>query len=303
MNKQHEFTVEQETQLLPFLLEKYAGTGRNKVKALLTRGQVMVGTRVVTRHDHGLSAGDRVKILSTGSVQQRELMAGVKIMYEDDAILVIDKPPGLLSIATDEEKERTAYHIMVDHVRTRDPKSRVFIVHRLDKETSGLMMFAKTEAIKRQLQDNWKDTVIERSYVALVEGAVEQDQATIKTWLKESVTKTMYVSRPGDGMIAITHYQVIERTPEFSLLAVQLETGRKNQIRVHMQSIGHSVVGDKRYGSKHNPIGRLGLHAQILSFKHPVTEETLRFETAIPDKFRAALSGNKPTRKNKTASN
>lgn len=289
MNKQHEFTVEQETQLLPFLLEKYAGTGRNKVKALLTRGQVMVGTRVVTRHDHGLSAGDRVKILSTGSVQQRELMAGVKIMYEDDAILVIDKPPGLLSIATDEEKERTAYHIMVDHVRTRDPKSRVFIVHRLDRETSGLMMFAKTEAIKRQLQDNWKDTVIERSYVALVEGAVEQDQATIKTWLKESVTKTMYVSRPGDGMIAITHYQVIERTPEFSLLAVQLETGRKNQIRVHMQSIGHSVVGDKRYGSKHNPIGRLGLHAQILSFKHPVTEETLRFETAIPDKFRAAL--------------
>ena len=289
LNKQHEFTVEQETQLLPFLLEKYAGTGRNKVKALLTRGQVMVGTRVVTRHDHGLSAGDRVKILSTGSVQQRELMAGVKIMYEDDAILVIDKPPGLLSIATDEEKERTAYHIMVDHVRTRDPKSRVFIVHRLDRETSGLMMFAKTEAIKRQLQDNWKDTVIERSYVALVEGAVEQDQATIKTWLKESVTKTMYVSRPGDGMIAITHYQVIERTPEFSLLAVQLETGRKNQIRVHMQSIGHSVVGDKRYGSKHNPIGRLGLHAQILSFKHPVTEETLRFETAIPDKFRAAL--------------
>ena len=289
MEKQPEFTVTQTIQLLPFLIAKYPNRGRNKIKSLLTRGQVMVGQRVVTRHDHPLAVGDRVRILNTGAVQPRELITGVKILYEDDHIIVIDKPPGLLTMATDEEKDRTAYRIMNDHVRARNPKARVFIVHRLDRETSGLMMFAKTEAIKRQLQDNWTEAILERSYIALVEGAVKEEQATIKTWLKENATMTMFVSRPGEGMIAITHYHVIKKTPEYSLLAVQLETGRKNQIRVHMQSIGHSVVGDKRYGSHKNPIARLGLHAHILSFTHPITNEILRFETAIPAKFLSVL--------------
>ena len=289
MEKQPEFTVTQTIQLLPFLIAKYPNRGRNKIKSLLTRGQVMVGQHVVTRHDHPLAVGDRVRILNTGAVQPRELITGVKILYEDDHIIVIDKPPGLLTMATDEEKDRTAYRIMNDHVRERNPKARVFIVHRLDRETSGLMMFAKTEAIKRQLQDNWTEAILERSYIALVEGAVKEEQATIKTWLKENATMTMFVSRPGEGMIAITHYHVIKKTPEYSLLAVQLETGRKNQIRVHMQSIGHSVVGDKRYGSHKNPIARLGLHAHILSFTHPITNEILRFETAIPAKFLSVL--------------
>lgn len=253
----------------------------------------MVGNRVVTRHDHLLAAGDKVTILQTGSVQGREAMAGVKIIYEDESLLVINKPPRLLSIATDEEKERTAYRILNEYVQERNPRARLFIVHRLDRDTSGLMMFAKSEAVKNQLQDHWKDVILERSYVALVEGAVEEKQSTIKTWLKESSTKTMYVSQPGDGVVAITHYQVIERTSEYSLLAVQLETGRKNQIRVHMQSIGHSVVGDKRYGSRKNPIARLGLHAQILAFKHPITGETLRFETKIPNQFQRVLHENK----------
>lgn len=293
MNNQHQptYTVKQETELLPFLLDTYPNKGRNKVKALLTRGQVMVGNRVVTKHNHPLAVGDRITILNAGSGKQAELMAGVKILYEDEHIIVIDKPPGLLSMATDEEKERTAYRIVTDHVRANNPKARIFIVHRLDRETSGLMMFAKTEAVKNQLQDNWRDVVLERAYSVLVEGSVQDESGTIKTWLKESATKTMFVSRPGDGMVAITHYQVVDKTPEYALLAVQLETGRKNQIRVHMQSIGHSVVGDRRYGSKKNPMGRLGLHARILSFTHPVTGETLRFETAIPAKFKALMAG------------
>ncbi|QQE81067.1 RluA family pseudouridine synthase [Alicyclobacillus sp. SO9] len=281
-------------QLLPFLLEKYPGKGRNKVKSLLTRGQVMVGNRVVTRHDHLLGAGDKVTILQTGSVKQRELMAGIKIVYEDEFLLVVDKPPGLLSMATDEEKERTAYRILNEYVQGHNGGARIFIVHRLDRDTSGLMMFAKTAAVKNQLQDNWKDIILERSYMALVEGEVKEKQGTIKTWLKESSTKTMYVSRPGEGVIAITHYVVVEQTPEYSLLAVQLETGRKNQIRVHMQSIGHSVVGDKRYGSKRNPLERLGLHAQVLAFKHPISGETLRFETKIPKRFKSLFPVNKP---------
>lgn len=285
--------MDKETQLLPFLLEKYANKGRNKVKSMLTRGQIKVGNRVVTRHDHPLIPGDRVSVLNTGSVQQRELMAGVKMMYEDDDIIVIDKPPGLLSIATEEEKERTAFRILNDYVRENNPKSRVFIVHRLDRETSGVMLFAKSETVKQRLQDNWKELILERSYVVLVEGQVKEEQGTIKNWLKESSTKTMFVSRPGDGVVAVTHYQVIEKSPLYSLLAVQLETGRKNQIRVHMQSIGHSVVGDRRYGGKRSPIDRLGLHARILAFTHPVTGETLRFETAIPAKFRSLVAGKK----------
>ena len=285
--------MDKETQLLPFLLEKYANKGRNKVKSMLTRGQIKVGNRVVTRHNHPLIPGDRVSVLNTGSVQQRELMAGVKMMYEDDDIIVIDKPPGLLSIATEEEKERTAFRILNDYVRENNPKSRVFIVHRLDRETSGVMLFAKSEAVKQRLQDNWKELILERSYVVLVEGQVKEEKGTIKNWLKESSTKTMFVSRPGDGLVSVTHYQVIEKSSLYSLLAVQLETGRKNQIRVHMQSIGHSVVGDRRYGGKRSPIDRLGLHARILAFTHPVTGETLRFETAIPAKFRSLVAGKK----------
>jgi 23S rRNA pseudouridine1911/1915/1917 synthase len=286
LDKQPEFTVEQETQLLPFLLNKLSGKGRNKVKSILTRGQVMIGNRVVTKHDHPLAVGDRVTILTSGSIQQRDLMTGLKIVYEDAHLLVVDKPPGLLSMATDEEKERTAYRIVTDYLRDHNPKARVFVVHRLDRDTSGLMMFAKSDEIKRLLQDNWKEAVLERSYVVLVEGAVKQTSGTIDTWLKESNTKTMYVSPEGEGVKAITRFQVLQKNSDFSLLAVQLETGRKNQIRVHMQSIGHSVVGDKRYGAHRNPIGRLGLHARILSFRHPVNEQVLRFETPIPGKFR-----------------
>lgn len=297
MDKQRDFIVETETTLLPFLLEKHQHKGRNKVKAILTRGQVMVGDRVVTKHDHLLHKGDRVAILSTGAVSGREIGINLSIIYEDDDVIVVNKPPHLLSVATDEEKERTAYHILYHHVQQQDPKARIFIVHRLDRETSGLMMFAKSEAIKRELQDNWQDIILERSYIALVEGSVEQDEGTIKTWLKESATKTMYVSRDGDGVVGITHYKVLQRTQEFSLLAVRLETGRKNQIRVHMQSIGHSVVGDRRYGAKGNPISRLGLHANILSFKHPATGKVLRFETGIPGKFQSLISGTmKPRR-------
>lgn len=289
LEKQQRFKVEEQAQLLPYLLAKFPGRGRNKVKAMLTRGQVVVGGRVVTRHDHTLEPGDEVEILNTGAIEHRKINAGMKIVYEDEAIIVIDKPPGLLSIATDDEKERTAYHLLTDHVKGRDPRARVFIVHRLDRNTSGLMLFAKTPEVKNQLQQNWDEAVIERSYVALVEGQVKADEGTIDTWLKESKTMTMYVSRPGDGVHAVTHYRVMERSPQLSLLEVRLETGRKNQIRVHMQSIGHSVVGDKRYGAVGNPLGRLGLHARVLSLHHPVTGQTLRFETAVPKDFRATL--------------
>ncbi|GMA63404.1 RluA family pseudouridine synthase [Alicyclobacillus fastidiosus] len=285
MAKEVTLNVTEAQDLLPFLLEQFPNKGRNKVKTMLTRGQVMVEGRIVTRHDHRLEPRQQVKIL--GTVRgMGEVLHGIRILFEDEHLIVIDKPPGLLSMATDEEHDRTAYRILMNHVRAASKTARVFIVHRLDRETSGVMMFAKSEAVQQALQNSWRESVLSRAYIVVVEGKVAKPEGKIETWLKESSTKTMFVSRPGDGVKAVTHYRVQRSTAEYSLLEVHLETGRKNQIRVHMQSIGHPVVGDKRYGATKNPIGRLGLHAQLLSFRHPVTEEVLTFETAIPPSFR-----------------
>jgi 23S rRNA pseudouridine1911/1915/1917 synthase len=192
----------------------------------------------------------------------------------------------LLSIASPQEKEMTAYRQVMTHVRMKDPGSRVFVVHRLDRDTSGVMMFAKSERVQQLLQNSWQDTVKERTYVALVEGKVKKPEGTISSWLKESSTLKMYSShRPNDGQHAVTHYKTIQSNGNFTLLEVQLETGRKNQIRVHMQDLGHPIVGDKKYGSKSKAINRLGLHARVLAFVHPTKGHLLRFETDIPKSF------------------
>lgn len=285
MAKEIVLNVTESTELLPFLLGQLPGKGRNKVKGLLIHRLVMVGSKVVTRHNYLLEPGQSVTI-RVASVEERESMHGIRILFEDSHLLVIDKPAGLLSMATDEEKEATAYHILRGYLRRKEPQARVFIVHRLDRETSGVMLFAKSEAVQQALQNTWKESVSERSYVVVVEGRVTPTEGTIRSWLKESKTKTMYVTKYGDGQLAVTHYRVMEQNDEFSLLECHLETGRKNQIRVHMQSQGHSVVGDRRYGSTKHPLGRLGLHARVLVFSHPVTKEVLRFETPIPNSFR-----------------
>jgi 23S rRNA pseudouridine1911/1915/1917 synthase len=279
--------VTEPVNLLPFLLSQMPEKGRNKVKGLLTHHQVIVEGQTVTRHDHALKAGQRVTIQSAAA-STRDALYGVKILFEDAHIIVIDKPPGLLSIASEKETERTAYRTLMDHVRNEHKDSRVFIVHRLDRDTSGVMMFAKSEKVQQALQNSWRETVLERLYVAIVEGNVKPEAGTITLWLKESKTQTMYVSnRPGDGLKSVTHYKVLQSNDLFSMLEVKLDTGRKNQIRVHMQNIGHSVIGDKRYGSKKDPIHRLGLHAQVLSFRHPISGEVLRFATNIPPAFRS----------------
>lgn len=284
------YTVAEDTSLLPYLIQLFPNKGRNKVKAMLTHRQVKVEGKVVTRHDHVLLTGQHVSILAVGEAG-KDVLQGVRILHEDADIIVIDKPAGLLSMATDEEREKTAYRILTDYVRRIDTQARIFIVHRLDKETSGVMMFAKREGVQQALQNDWKNVVQERAYVVLVEGQVRHEKGTIHSWLKESQTKTMYVSRAkGDGQEAITHYEVLQAGKDYSLLQVHLETGRKNQIRVHMQSIGHSVVGDRRYGSTKNPIGRLGLHARTLAFLHPTHREVVRFSTDIPSAFRRVFA-------------
>ncbi|WHY20623.1 RluA family pseudouridine synthase [Paenibacillus sp. G2S3] len=279
------FTVNEPSELLPFLLIHITGRGRNAIKSILSRGQVAVNGKVVTQHNLQLHPGQTVTIDQEKPVQVAE-MIGLTIVHEDDDLIIIQKDAGLLSIATAEENELTAYRQLMEHVRISNPKNRIFVVHRLDRDTSGVMMFAKSERIQQALQTTWKDTVKERSYVALVEGAVKRPEGTVSSWLKETSTLKMYSSpHEGDGLHAITHYKLIQANRHFSLLEVKLETGRKNQIRVHMADIGHPIAGDKKYGAETKTVGRLGLHARVLSFIHPTSGELMTFESPIPKTF------------------
>jgi 23S rRNA pseudouridine1911/1915/1917 synthase len=277
--------VSEPAELMAFLMAKLPDHSRSSVKALLTRGQVVVDNYPVTQYNHPLQPGQDVVIDWSGP-RKDETVKDLEILFEDHDLIVIIKPSGLLAIASENEKEKTAYHILAGHVRKTDPGKRLFIVHRLDRDTSGVMLFAKSEEVKNKLQNQWKRIVTERAYVAVVEGTVRKPEGTIASRLAETKTKLMYsTTKPGEGVEAVTHYKVLQSSAARSLLELHLETGRKNQIRVHMKDIGHSIVGDKKYGALTNPIGRLALHARILAFRHPVTGQPLRFEAPIPPEF------------------
>ena len=220
-------------------------------------------------------------------------MAGrrkLDILYEDDCIIVADKPSGLLTMSTGKEGEITAYSILTDYVRsarggrnTRD-KGRIFIVHRLDRDTSGVIVFAKDEQTKHALQDDWNETILERKYIAAVEGTLEYDEGTVASYLKDN-PKSMKVSSSwtdNGGKYSVTHFKVLRSSGQYSLVEFELETGRKNQIRVHASVIGNPVAGDRKYGAASNPFGRLALHAATLSFRHPHTGKILTFTSPVP---------------------
>ncbi len=279
------YKVNEPGELLKFLITKMPEKSRNNIKSLLTHRQVSVNYKITTKHNFALKPGNEV-IINWAWMQKEIPQRGIKIYYEDAHLIVIEKRSGLLSMASDKEKDNTAYSILSEMVKKENRENLIFIVHRLDRETSGLMLFAKSYKVQQLLQKAWQDTVVERSYVVVVEGLVEKDEGTITSWLKENKAFVMYSSQfPNDGQKAITHYKVLKRRGNFTLLEVRLETGRKNQIRVHLKDIGHSVVGDKKYGSILNPIGRIGLHAKVLAFKHPITGKEVRFETPIPSQF------------------
>jgi 23S rRNA pseudouridine1911/1915/1917 synthase len=283
--KQTFLKVTGQARLMEFLIDRMPDKSRKTVKSLLAHHQVSVDDKSITQFDHPLKAGQQVVITWT-KVLQRDKHKDIKVVFEDPYIVVIEKQPGMLSIATDKEKERTAFRILSDQVKKIDPKNRIFVVHRLDREASGLMMFAKSREIQRLLQDAWQEDVLERTYAVVVEGRVPRDQGVITSWLKENAARVMYSSStPGDGQKAVTRYTVQKRSKDYSLLEVSLETGRKNQIRIHMKDLGHSIIGDKKYGAAGKPIPRLGLHARVLAFRHPVTGKEMRFETPIPKDF------------------
>ena len=279
------FKVKEQNELMKFLIENLPNKNRNNIKSLLKNKQVLVDGAAISQFNHPLNPGEEVMI--TESRFSDKDMKGIKVVYEDEYLIAIEKASGILSIATDKEREKTAYNIVKNYVKSRNPLEKLFIVHRLDRETSGVMIFAKTEEMQQLLQTNWQKMVLERTYVAVVEGKVEKNSDTIVSYLKEN---SAFVTFSSDKEIegskkAITHYTVLKRSKGFSLVEANIETGRKNQIRVHMQSLGHSVVGDKKYGATTNPLGRLGLHAKSIIFKHPKTGKVLSFQTGIPAKF------------------
>ncbi|AFQ42264.1 RluA family pseudouridine synthase [Desulfosporosinus meridiei] len=277
--------VTEPVELMKFLMLKFPEKSRKDIKSLLAHRQISVGSEITSKFDYPLQEGQQV-VVNWNKVLIEKQPEGLNIVHEDPYLIIIEKQAGLLSIATDSEKEQTAYSILSDHVKKRDPKNKIFVLHRLDRETSGVMMFAKSEKIQQMMQKSWKETVLERTYVAVVEGSVNKEEGTITSWLTESKAFIMYSSRtPNGGQKAITHYKVLKKNKHYSLLEVNLETGRKNQIRVHMKDIGHSVIGDKKYGSTKQPIARLGLHARVLAFKHPISGEEVRYEASIPKEF------------------
>ena len=279
------FTVEKKDTLLACLLISLPHKSRNLLKAVLRDGQVTVDGTSVSQFDHGLRPGQRIEVRWDKKTPQQQ-PHGLNIVYEDQELIVINKPAGLLTIATDKEKRKTAYAVLSNYVKQEDPENKIFVIHRLDRETSGLLMFAKNETIKTQIQENWGTTIEQRTYIGVVEGEVEQQEGTILSWLKESKAFIVYSSQnPQHGQKAVTHYKKIKGNNSFSLLQINLETGRKHQIRVHMQDIQHPIIGDSKYGSTQSPIRRMGLHAQVLAFTHPKTGKLCRFETEIPRKF------------------
>ncbi|NLA87394.1 MAG: RluA family pseudouridine synthase [Clostridiales bacterium] len=279
------YIVGEPAKLLDFLLEKLTNKSRNNVKSLLTNKTVSVDGKTVTRHDHPLWKGQTVTIASKAHMLKKQYNQ-LNILYEDDELLAIDKPAGLLSIATDDEKEKTAYRLMTEYVRIGNPNGRVFIVHRLDRDTSGVLISAKNERLKLALQSNWNNLVTTRGYTAIVEDMPKERSGQITSWLKETKTHRTYSSSTaGDGREAVTNYRVIKASNNYALLKISIETGRKNQIRVHMKDLCHPIAGDKKYGAKTNPLGRLCLHAELLEFRHPFTDRHMILKSAVPKSF------------------
>ena len=281
--------------LLPFLLAKM-GMSRTSVKALLAHKQVLVNDRPETQFDKPLAAGDVVTVLRNAPQTTAFSHPQLCLVYEDDYLLVVDKREGLLTVATaPESHETTVFSILKNWVKKSNSRNGVFVVHRLDRETSGLLVFAKSRDLQEFMRENWRSIVSNRAYVALVEGDVQPERDTIVSWLTENPKTTRVFSsfRDNGGKKSITHYQKIGGNGRLSLLELHLETGRTNQIRVQMAAIGHPVVGDRKYGNGASPIiDRLALHACTLEFEHPATHQPMRFKSPVPKSFLAAVKSN-----------
>ena len=284
-NSIKEFKVHESSKLLSFLIEKYPHLSRNAVKSLLSNHQVAVDGAPISQYNFQL-AKDDIVIVSKKRIAKRE-RKDLPIIYEDKELIVINKPSGLLSVASDNEKGRTAYRLVMDYIRQFDKHDRIYVVHRLDEDTSGVLCFAKNEKIRDLLQKNWADIVTKRGYYAIVEGVMEKQSDTYIDYLKENSLNLMYVSNSKvDSKRCVTKYTVIKSNANYSLLDIDIETGRKNQIRVQLGHRNHHVIGDDKYGEPSDPLKRLGLHSYELSFIHPLTKKAMKFVAPMPKEFK-----------------
>lgn len=271
--------------LLDFLFSVMPDSKRTTVKDYLKHHQVRVNGSISTQFNLPLAEGDKVEVNTTREFQTFS-NPRIKIVYEDDDIIIADKGYGLLSMGTDKVKEGTAYSILREYVKRKDPRNKLFIVHRLDRDTTGLIMFAKSQQAKETMQHNWNNMVLERRYVAVVEGKLDPEAGEIRSYLAENSAHEVYsTENPDEGQLAVTYYKTLRTRSPYSLVELQLATGRKNQIRVHMKDAGHPISGDRRYGAKPSPIHRLCLHAATLRFVHPTTRRDMNFSSPLPGGF------------------
>ncbi len=280
------YVIEDENYLLLEFLYQKLPYPKKKTKSLLVHGNISVNDQIVTKYNHVLQKGDVVRIQYGKMVadQKGEILP---ILYEDSEFIVINKPSGLLTVATMKEKEKTAYRMVKEHVQLETKKNQIFVLHRLDQETSGVLVFVKKKLLKEKLQEDWNHLVLTREYITLVEGIMEKECGTRKSYLKENkIGMVVETKNKKDGKLAITYYETIKKKGNETLLRVWLETGRKNQIRVHMKAMGHPIVGDKKYGIKESSKKRLALHASKLEFIHPITHKKYSFHAPIPEELR-----------------
>lgn len=279
-------TVKEDKPLLEFLLDSMENTSRTKIKSTLQGRGVKVNGKVITQFDYPLSCG--MKVAVSRSKQTAEMFKNryIKIVYEDRYIVVVEKNVGILSMAAG-HSSLNVKTVLDSYFKTSRQKCTAHVVHRLDRDTSGLMIYAKDMQTEQILEHEWHDIVYDRRYVAVVSGEMEDDYGTMTSWLKDNNAYITY-SSPYDngGKYAVTHFHTLDRTTDHSLVEFRLETGRKNQIRVHSADMGHPVCGDIKYGNGDDPIGRLCLHAYVLCFYHPITRRRMEFETPIPVNFR-----------------
>ena len=290
------FKVKRSQELLQFLFDKMSNTSKNNVKTILSKKQVLVNGSVVTQFNYMLANEDEVRISKRPvmeltkakpvNAKKKKGKLSIDIIYEDDNYIAINKPYNLLSVESDNDRE-SAYYYLEEFMTSEDKTARPYVIHRIDKETSGVLVFAKNPKVQSILRLHWDEYVIKREYAAVVEGVMDEKEGRIDCYLEEDKNNMMHVSKINKGQKAITNYRVTKCNGAYSLLNVDIETGRKNQIRVVLKSLGHGIVGDEKYGFEKNPFKRLGLHASKLIFKDPITKKEIVITAKLPAAFKA----------------
>ena len=280
------YTIPANTELLKYLVEKFPQQKKALLKSVMGGGQVRINQEVITQFNFPLAKGDEIQINWSKPTKKVKLQK-LNIIHEDNDIIVIEKEAGLLSVASLKEKNKNAIQILKEHIAAKNPETNVYVVHRIEREASGILIFAKNKKVQEILQKSWDEHILDRRYVAVVEGKIKEKEGTIRNYLSSNKNNQVFIMKTAENATeAITHFKVIKQSNAYSLLEFKLDTTFKNQIRVQMAGVGHAVTGDKKYNAKKNPLARVALHANLIEFKHPISGKVLKFELVAPSSFR-----------------